>query len=67
MFERFSMSQTTKEWVNKVNLLSFQLKNFLQISAFVNSARKAKYLDLHTLGQTRLSANQSARTILVTL
>ena len=65
------MFQPTKEWVNKVNLSSFELENFFKFGACVISARKAKQLApqpcLHTLMQTLLSANQSARTILVIL
>ena len=66
------MFQPTKEWVNKVNLSSFELESFFKIRACVISARKAKQLDakttfIHTLKQTLLSANQSARTILVIL
>ena len=39
------MFQPTKEWVNKVNFLSFELENF----ACVISARKAKQLDATTM------------------
>ena len=42
------MFQPTKEWVNKVNLSSFELENF-QIPACVISARKAKQLDATTM------------------
>ena len=38
--------QPTREWLNKVNLSSFQLKNLLQIRACVMSARKTKHLDV---------------------
>ena len=40
------MFQPTKEWVNKVNLSSFEL---FQINACVISARKAKQLDATTM------------------
>ena len=60
-----------REWVNKVKLLRFQLKNF---SNFVHAwlAREKQNIlksqpCVHTLMQTRLSANQSACTILVIL
>ena len=43
------MFQPTKEWVNKVNLSSFELKNFFKIRACVISARKAKQLDTTTM------------------
>ena len=69
--QRFSKFQPTKEWVNKRNLSSFELEKIFQIRACVISAGKAKHLTpqpcLHTLMQTLLSANQSARTILVIL
>ena len=69
--QRFSKFQPTKEWVNKVTLSSFELKKLFQIRACVTSALKANILTsepcLHTLMQTRLSANQSARTILAIL
>ena len=43
------MFQPTKEWVNKVNLSSFELENFFKIRACVISARKAKQLDATTM------------------
>ena len=60
-----------REWLNKVNVSSFQLKNFSQIRACTISMKKQNTLTpqpcLHTPMQTRLSVNQSARTILVIL
>ena len=48
------------------NLVEFSTQKHFQIGACMISARKAKHqlmsLCLHTLMQTRLSANQSART-----
>ena len=43
------MFQPTKEWVNKVNLSSFELENFFKFDACVISARKAKQLDASTM------------------
>ena len=43
------MFQPTKEWVNKVNLSSFELENFFKFGASVISARKAKQLDATTM------------------
>ena len=43
------MFQPTKEWVNKVNLLSFELEIFFKFGACVISARKAKQLDVTTM------------------
>ena len=44
------MFQPTKEWVNKVNLSSFELENFFKFSrACVISARKGKQLDATTM------------------
>ena len=43
------MFQPTKEWVNKVNLSSFELENFFKIRTCVISARKAKQLDATTM------------------
>ena len=43
------MFQPTKEWVNKVNLSSFELENFFKFGACVISARKAKQLDATTM------------------
>ena len=43
------MFQPTKEWVNKVNLSSFELENFFKFDACVISARKAKQLDATTM------------------
>ena len=42
-----SFNTATKEWVNKVNLSSFEIENFFkQIRArVIYSARKAKHLD----------------------
>ena len=39
----------TKEWVNKVNLSSFELQNFFKFVLSVISARKAKHLDVTTM------------------
>ena len=54
-------------WVNKVNLSSFQLKNFFKfVLAWLPRAQQnilTLKSCLHTLMQTHLSANQSARTI----
>ena len=43
------MFQPTKEWVDKVNLSSFELENFFKFGACVISARKAKQLDTTTM------------------
>ena len=43
------MFQPTKEWVNKVNMSSFELENFSKFGAYVISARKAKQLDATTM------------------
>ena len=43
------MFQPMKEWVNKVNLSSFELENFFKFGACVISARKAKQLDATTM------------------
>ena len=43
------MFQPTKEWVNKVNLSSFELENFFKSRGYVISARKAKHLDATTM------------------
>ena len=69
---RFSMFQPTKEWVNKVNLSSFELETFskfvLAWLAFEKPNNLTPQPCLHTLMQTLLLlANQSARTILVIL
>ena len=65
------MFQPMKEWVNKVNLSSFELENFFKFVLAWLVREKPKNLMpqpcLHTLTQTLLSANQSARTILVIL
>ena len=56
---------------DKVNLSSFQLKNFFKFVFEWLAREKQNILTsqicLHTLMQTRLSANQCARTILVIL
>ena len=69
--ERFSKFQPAKEWVNKVNLSSFELENFFKFVLAWLAREKQNILTpqqcLHTLLQTLLSANQSARTILVIL
>ena len=60
-----------KEWVKKVNLLSFELENLFKFVLAWLAREKQNILTpqpcLHALMQTRLSANQSARTILVIL
>ena len=65
------MFQPTKEWLNKVNLSSFELENFFKFVLAWLAREKQNNLTsqpcLHTLMQTLLSANQSARTILVIL
>ena len=43
------MYQPTKEWVNKVNLSSFEHENFSKFGACVISARKAKQVDATTM------------------
>ena len=43
------MFQPMKEWVNKVNLSSFELENFFKFGACVISARKAKQLNATTM------------------
>ena len=72
MFRKiFQVSADEGMGINKVNMWSFQLKN---VSKFVIAwlARERQNIltpqpCLHTLIQTRLSANQSAHTILVIL
>ena len=59
VLKRFSKFQPTREWVNEVNLLSWLAREKQNI--FTSQPC------LHTLTQTILSANQSARTILVVL
>ena len=59
------MFQPTKEWVNKVNLSSFELENFFKFGACVISARKAKQLDATTMftdshANTALSQSERA-------
>ena len=59
------MFQPTKEWVNKVNLSSFELENFFKFDACVISARKAKQLDATTMftyshANTALSQSERA-------
>ena len=65
------MFQPTKEWINKVNLSCFELENFFKFVLALLAREKQNILTpqpyLHTLMQTLLSANQSARTILVIL
>ena len=65
------MFQPMKEWVNKVNLSSFELENFFKFVLAWLAREKPNNLTphscLHTLMQTLLSSNQSARTILVIL
>ena len=60
-----------KEWVNKVNLSSFELENFFKFLLAWLAREKQNLLMpqpcLHTLIQTLLSANQRSRTILVIL
>ena len=67
--ERFSNFQRTRQWVNKVNLWSCQLKNYFKLVLVLLVYEKQNILMsqpcLHTLMQTRLSANHSAGTILV--
>ena len=61
------MFQPTKEWVNKVNLSSFELKHFFKFVLVRLVREKPNHLTpqpcLHTLMQTLLLANQSERTI----
>ena len=65
------MFQPTKEWVNKVNFSSFELENVFKFELAWLAREKPNNLPpqpcLHTLMQKLLSANQSARTILVIL
>ena len=63
-----------KEWVNKVNLSSFKLENFFKFVLTWLAREKQNILTGHNHVyvlscklQTLLSANQSARTILVIL
>ena len=58
------MFQPAKEWVDKVNLSSFELENLFQICACVISARKAKQLDATTMfiySHTNTPLGQSER------
>ena len=71
MFPKISKFQPTRKLVNKANVSSFQLKNIFK-SVLAWLAREKQIIltpqpCLQTLMQTRLSANQSARTILVIL
>ena len=63
--------QPTREWVNNVSLSSFQLKNVFKFVLARLACEKQNVVTsqpcLHTLIQTRLSASQSARTILFVL
>ena len=65
------MFQPTKESVNKVNLSSFELKNFFKfVFAWLECEKQNILMSqpcLHTLMQTLLFANQSTCTILVIL
>ena len=65
------MFQPTKEWLNKVDLSSFELENFFKFMLAWLAREKPNNLtpqpSLHTLMQTLPSANHSARTILVIL
>ena len=45
MFVKIFQVSSDEEWVNKVNLSSFQLKNFFKIRGCVISARRAKHFD----------------------
>ena len=60
-----------KEWVNKVNLWRFELENVFKFVLACLVCEKQNILTpqpcLHTLMQTLLLANQSARTVLVIL
>ena len=60
-----------KESVNKVNLSSFELKNFFKFVLAWLESEKQNILTsqpcLHSLMQTLLSANEHMRTILVIL
>ena len=58
------MFQPTKEWVNKVNLSSFELENFFKFVLAWLAREKPNNL---TPQPCLHSANQSARTILVIL
>ena len=57
------MFQPTKEWVNEVNLLSFELENFFKFALAWLARKKPNNLTpqpcLHTRMQTLLLANQS--------
>ena len=65
------MFQPTKEWVNKLNLSSFELENFFKfVLAWLAREKQNTSPQNHVyiiLMQALLSANQSARTILVIL
>ena len=65
------MFQPTKEWVNKVNLSSFELENFFKFVLAWLAREKQNILTpqpcLHVLMQTLLLTNKNARTILVIL
>ena len=47
--QQFATFQPMKGWVNKVNLLSFELENFFQICTCLISTRKAKHVDATTM------------------
>ena len=66
------MFQLTKEWVNEVNLLSFELLKLFEIRACMISAQKAKQLDATTMftyfhANTPLGQSEHGITILVIL
>ena len=65
---RFFKFQLTREWVNKVNLSSFQLQNVFKFVLAWLVREKQNILTsqpwLYTVMQTRLSANQTARTFI---
>ena len=73
MFVKIFQASANKGIAKQSKLVKFWTQKLFQIHAHVISAQKPIHFDattkpcLHTLMQTLLSANQNARTILVTL
>ena len=66
-----SFSRLMKEWVNRVNFSSFPLQFFFKFVIALLAREKQNVLTsqpcLHTFMETLLSANQTARTMLLIL
>ena len=59
---RFSKFQPRREWVNKVNLSSFQLKSFFKFVLVWLACEKKKHLGITTCLHTLMQTHQSERT-----